>query len=480
MRWWRRELRVPVRRSGLRAASVLAIAAGALTLAGAGGIASADNGGPGTAISYGSTYDALVAPEVPPAAPAWYSDANFDETGWTLGAPAPFGHGEACAQNAGEQTDFPLGSTIYLRKSFTLPANAFGLHVVGTIDNYADVWVNGTHEGAAPITSGGCDTGAIDLDVPNGDLNHGGSNLVAVQARDDGSGSSFFDLQATYGAIQFANQPAETQQGSPITDGSGDPIQVTVTDADGNPVSGATVDVSLQTISGNGTISGTTHETTDESGVATFADLAVSAAGLYRLVATSEGASATSNAFVIADQITPCTGTCSSQGSTPNTSINASTSSNGGALAVSVIGDAGVPADVCGNGFAPLGAGAFVDLLGGSQGNLLVSWKLDRSLVGHRPAWRFDICLGAENLQDPSGGSTTGWKTKNGSPATPVADSDLGVTLFWGLLRQCFFVPWSHGRPTSPCWIDKRKNFHGDVIIDAFLPYPWDASFHGG
>ena len=62
------------------------------------------------------------------------------------------------------------------------------------------------------------------------------------------------------------------------------------------------------------------------------------------------------------------------------------------------------------------------------------------------------------------------------------ADSNpnLGVTLYWGLLRQCFFVPWSHGLPTSPCWIDKRKNARGDVIIDAFLPYPWDASFHGG
>ena len=58
--------------------------------------------------------------------------------------------------------------------------------------------------------------GAINLDVPNSDLNHGGNNVVAVKAVDTGV-ISFFDMKATYGALQFTVQPTETQKGSAIT-----------------------------------------------------------------------------------------------------------------------------------------------------------------------------------------------------------------------------------------------------------------------
>ncbi len=480
MRLWMRDLRrAPRRRVGMRAASVLAIVAGALALAGAGGIASADNGGPGTGIDYGSSWAYTSSAPVG----AWYAP-TFDASSWATGA-APFGntpgHPSYCPSFPEANTYFQLGSTIYLRKSFTLPANAFGLHVVGTIDNNADVWVNGTHEGASPILSGSCDVGAIDLPVPNSGLNLGGSNLVAVQAVDHGV-ASYFDLQATYGAIQFANQPVETQKGSPITDGSG-PIQVTITDADGNPVSGKAVDISLQNISGSGTISGNTAAT-DSNGVATFPALEVSAPGEYRLVATSEGATATSDALVIADQVTECPAgqTCTSTGgSTSNTQVTASSSfTSDPALAVSVIdGGAAIPANVCGD-FQPLGSGSFINILGGvvGGGNITATWTLAKSLVkqaGNPGAAHFDICLGAENLNDPSGESTTGWTTKDGSPAVPVTDPNLGVTLFWGLLPDC---P-KHGSPAGPCILHRNKN-QGNEVVSFYLPYPWDASFHGG
>jgi hypothetical protein len=161
-----------------------------------------------------------------------------------------------------------------------LPANAFGLHVAGTVDNYAWVYANGNYQGY--VSAGSCAAGTIQFDVPNSELAHGSSNLIAVRAEDDGNTASYFDLQATYGAIQFGNQPIETQKASPLTDGSGNPIQVTITDAEGDPVSGATVDVSLQTTSGSGTISGDTEETTGEDGVASFSDLDVSAPGTYQ------------------------------------------------------------------------------------------------------------------------------------------------------------------------------------------------------
>jgi len=462
-----------------RLASVVGVVVCLLAIAGSAGSASAS--GPGTAIAYGSTWS-YASGEVPEG----WMNPGFDASEWPTDA-GPFSNTSPvyCAGSYGAaglpttgNSDFPIGGTLFLRNSFSLPADAWGLHLTGTIDNSASVWVNGSSYGSA--SGGGCSTGDINVNVPNASLTRGAaSDLVAVQASDDGSTATYFALQATYGAIAFANQPVETQKNTPITDGSG-PIRVTITPPAGGAAvaDGTEVDLTLQAISGTGTLSGGTAYTS--GGVATFPSLAVSAPGEYRLVATSGGATVTGNAFVIADQITPCTGSCSAQGSTSDTSLSASSSSKGGALAVSVVGGGTAPSGVCGSGFSQVGASANVDLLGGNKGNLLVTWKLDKSLVGHRNALSYNLCVGAVNLLDPNGTSTTGWKTQNGSPAVPVADPNLGVTQYWGLLRQCLFVPWAHGLPTSPCWIIKYKNFRGDVLIDAFLPYPWDAGFHGG
>src|SRR5207237_1453682 len=89
---------------------------------------------------------------------------------------------------------------------------------------------------------------------------------------------------------------------------------------------GTEVDLTLQTISGTGTLSGGTAYTS--GGVATFSSLAVSAPGEYRLVATSAGATVTSNAFVIADQVTSCPAgqTCTSTGGNGNTKVTTTTS----------------------------------------------------------------------------------------------------------------------------------------------------------
>ncbi len=477
MRLWMRDLRTPMRRSVVRAASVLAIVAGTLALAGAGGVASADNGGPGTAIAYGSTYKALVNPGT---VPSGFEQPGFDDSGWALDQ-APFsssvGSTAGCGFPAGASL-FPVNGTVYLRKSFNLPANAFGLHIDGTIDNNADVYVQGHHE--AYVSSGSCATGAINLDVSNSDLNHGGDNVVAVKAVDTGD-ITFFDMQATYGAIQFANQPVETQEGSPLAaDLNGTtPIEVTITNAEGDPVSGATVDISLHGISGTGALSGTTSATTGEDGIASFNDLAVSAPGEYRLVATSEGATVTSGAFVIANQVVDCPAgeTCTAGGSTSDTQVSATSSfTSDPALAVSVIdGGAAIPTDVCGD-FQPLGSGSYINILGGvvGGGNVTATWTLAKSLVkqaGNPGAAHFDICLGAENLE----GGTTPWTTKDGSPAVARTDPISGATLYWGLLPDC---P-KHGSATGPCILHRDKN-HGNEVVSFYLPYPWDASFHGG
>jgi hypothetical protein len=474
-------------------APVVAVVAVVLAVAGAGGVASASPGGPGTAITYTDTWS-YTNPEV---APDGWTDPAFDASSWATDA-APFSdsnpvycagpYGDAGLPTSGN-TDFPVGSTVYLRKSFSLPADAWGLHVAGTIDNDESLWVNGTSYGSA--SGGNCSVGDINVDVSNADLQRGATtNVAAVQASDSGV-ATYFTLKATYGAIAFGNQPIETQKNTPITDGS-NPISVAITPPAGGAAvpDGTEIDLTLQTISGTGTLSGGTAYTS--GGVATFPALAVSAPGQYRLVATSGGATVTSNAFVIADQVTTCDAgkSCtSSGGSTSNTQVTATSSfSSDNALGVSVIDDgAPIPAGVC-DGFVPLGAGSYIDILKGvvgSGGNISAQWTLAKSLVmqaGNPGAAHFDICLGAENLQ----GGTTPWMTKDGTPAVPVYDSNLGATLYWGLLPDCG-SPRIAGGPTrnpdlapGPCIVQRNKTGAGNEVVNFYLPYPWDAGFHGG
>ena len=549
----------------LRAAAMLALVALALTVTAWPAKAAS---GP-LAFDFGSTY------KVSPTAPVGWEQPAFDDSGWSTLA-APFSHGEATVCPGtfpAAAGDFPVGGTLFLRKSFTLPSNAFGLRLRGSVDNDADIWVNGAAQGGH-VDSGFCQTNAINVQVANASLNHGASNVVAVKAVDEGV-ASFFDMQAAYGTIAFDQQPTETLKLSTLS-----PVTVKITDADGGAVSGANVQITLETVSGGGTLTGTTSAitggtgiaqfsalavtapgkyrlvatsegasvksadfavddltfaqqpteaqkavaitpaptvtikdpsgqgiagktvqvtlqtisgtgaltggsttsaVTDGNGVATFSNLAVTAPGTYRLVAASDNATATSNGFLIADQVTPCTGSCSAQGTSTGTTVKASTSTNGGSLAVSVVAGTTAPPGVC-KGFTPIGAGSYVNLIG-SSGDLTVTWTLDRTLVrqaGNPPALSFDICLGAEDLTHPNGTGATPWLSKLFKPAVPVADTDLGVTLFWGLLQNCLLVKWSHGKPTSPCWIDKRKNLRGDVIIDFFKPTPWDGRMYGG
>jgi hypothetical protein len=431
---------------------------------------------PPVAVPVGATYRALIDPA---SAPIGFQQPAFDDSAWPT-AQAPFGfNASSCSGFTAPNTVLPrLNSTVYLRKSFSLPVNAFGLHVTGAVDNLADVYVNGTLEQNASSPS--CTPGGVDAEVPNSNLNLGGDNLVAVRVSNSTGPASYFDMQATYGTVVFSQQPSATQKGSVITPNP----TVTITDADGQPAQGVTVAVSLQTVSGSGTFTGgsTMSTTTNASGVATFSNLAVTDSGQYRLVASSDGATATSNGFQVADQIAPCNGSCSAHGSKGGTNVDASATNapSGSSLLVSVIQNITPPSGIC-QGFVPLGAGSFVDILstGTARPDLTVIWQLDKVLVqaaGNPAASSFNICLGAVNLDHPDGSNTVPWTTKSGGPATAVPDAFLGVTMFWGVLPDCT----KKGKPAGPCVLKRNKNSAGDEIVDFFLPAPWDASFYGG
>ncbi len=454
-------------------ASAVLVAAVAATTASAGVTA-------GNAFPAGSSWKYLTHPVAEPT--GWQTPA-FDDSTWGQ-ANAPFGDddGSTCSgilpAPPWNAAVFPAASggdsKVLLRKSFSLPGNAYGLRLLGTVDNDADVYVNGTIRGS--VSSGSCELDAIDLSIANSGLNLGDDNLVAIRAVDHGV-ISFFDLQATYGVVEFGQQPTETQKGVAIAPAP----TVTITDAEGDPVAGATVTVALETIAGTGSLTGdsTTTVATDFAGVATFSNLKVSDVGKYKLVATSDGATTTSSGFLIANEVVPCSGSCDASGSVPkSTAVDASATNAAGALAVSVFAGVTPPTGACA-GFVPLGAGSFVNILqtGGALPDFTITWQLDKSLVkkaGSPAASKFNICLGAEDLQHPDGTGATPWKTKSGGNAVPFADPDLGVTLFWGILPDC------KGRPAGPCVLHRNKTNAGDVVVTFFKPAPWDGHVFGG
>ena len=82
-----------------------------------------------------------------------------------------------------------------IRHELTIPTNAANVHISGTIDNNAAVYINGTL--VDDVQSGSCEADAIDADIPAADL--GATNLLAIRATDLGS-ADFVDVQVTYDA----------------------------------------------------------------------------------------------------------------------------------------------------------------------------------------------------------------------------------------------------------------------------------------
>jgi adhesin/invasin len=99
-------------------------------------------------------------------------------------------------------------------------------------------------------------------------------------------------------SLAFAQQPANSAAGQTITP----PVTVRIVNSSGTPLPVPGVLVALSLASGNGTLSGTVVQTTDNSGTATFGDLSIDLAGTKQLRAIAEQYSpVVSNSF----QVTP-------------------------------------------------------------------------------------------------------------------------------------------------------------------------------
>jgi hypothetical protein len=119
----------------------------------------------------------------------------YDASAWAVGQ-AGFGTTDGvCPWNNTDQVHRPWdpGTDLLLRHQLALPAGASGVHISGTIDNNADVYVNGTH--VQHVEDGFCTADGINADVPDAAM--GQDNVVAIRARDLGE-ATFIDVQVTY------------------------------------------------------------------------------------------------------------------------------------------------------------------------------------------------------------------------------------------------------------------------------------------
>jgi hypothetical protein len=313
------------------------------------------------------------------------------------------------------------------------------------------------------------------------------------------SSTNFTILAATPTTLRFTRQPTETQVNAVINltlSPSG--VRVEAKDAYGNLADNKSVNIALGSNPGGGTLSGTTSQTTDGNGVATFGDLKISAVGVGKtLVASAPSpslATVTSVAFIIAQTVTSCSGTCNGSATVPSTTLNVSASGTvtGNTLGIALIGGVTQPAGVC-PGFAPAvgSPGSFVNVnfIGGGSNapSLTITWTLPKAVVNLQPdngAAHYNMCLGSVNLDHPNGSGTNGYPIKAPascpgkgviSTACPVADATFGVTFFWGILPDC-----PKKTLTGPCVVSRGKNSAGDLIFVYTVPYPWDPNGHLG
>ncbi|MDT4985708.1 MAG: hypothetical protein QOF95_3198 [Pseudonocardiales bacterium] len=154
----------------------------------------------------GWVYQQVVADD-PHSALSGAEDASFAAPGYDAignefqtGGTEPFGNGPVCGQTQGPNTYWDEFSDMLLRHTVTLPAGAYNVHITGTVDNDAAIYLNGHHVGTN--LAGNCNLNTIDMTVAQTDI-QAGDNLLAVRAHDYGTGT-YFDAAVTYDLDQTA------------------------------------------------------------------------------------------------------------------------------------------------------------------------------------------------------------------------------------------------------------------------------------
>ncbi len=134
---------------------------------------------------------------------------------------------------------------------------------------------------------------------PNTGITPNTGTITNTGTTGQGGGTNYGSLTMIAGAsdsLKFVQQPTTTNIDSSITPS----VRVQLVDQFGNELQTGGVDIVISLISGTGTLSGTTSQSTNILGIAEFSDLSINLPGTKELLATSDGLdSETSNSFEI-------------------------------------------------------------------------------------------------------------------------------------------------------------------------------------
>ena len=126
--------------------------------------------------------------------PGGYEQPGFNDSAFAWGSAAFGTRTGACALQATVATEWPVDTTMLVRRVVSLPPGATKVRVMAMVDNdIVEVYFNGTQIGGFSSHEFCPDIDDFRFDVPDA-LTHPGDNLVVFRLRDRGL-ESFFDLR---------------------------------------------------------------------------------------------------------------------------------------------------------------------------------------------------------------------------------------------------------------------------------------------
>jgi len=258
-------------------------------------------------------------------------------------------------------------------------------------------------------------------------------------------------------SVAFSEQPESAAIATVITgveaDPSGTPVKVQLLDGNGNQASQSGIGISLAIASGTGSsgasLGGTTTDSTNSNGVATFAPKIDTTGQNYRLdaSATSGISGDTSSTFDINDVAVVCSGSCSGTSQQGNTGATVNAASAGGVLTFS-IGVDNVDCNNAPNKYYEGTSKALTFNVTGGTGRTTITMTLDKASVT-RSFLKYDVCFSSPN---------SAFTNKFGKA---IAAGDAGLLPFClNPLRN----------RADPCVILKWFNKQGDVLVRFSVP----------
>jgi archaellum component FlaF (FlaF/FlaG flagellin family) len=361
--------------------------------------------------------------------------------------------------------------------------------VPGTVPSYGLLtWLGGV--GSATVAAYNAEFG-VSLSVSDGSVS---------------AASPSFTVGPGPFGLKFTKQPGAAKRNTNIPSTTPpDLITVRVADAYGNLAPDATgVTMIAPQVPPGGPLSSGGSSHTTSAGLATFGDLQINTNGIYTLRASLDSSptvTATSDQFVIADNV--CTGVsvCTATASNGNQTSSAKiTTADPGLFQSIVLATTFLaPAQSNCSGFTLVPGTDLTDvsILNGNvtaaKPTFLVTLIIPKATLqtaGYtsRSANSFDVCVGAKWIA-PEPPSATPWKTKAGANSTLTDDG-----FYWGLAPDCSTAGLS---PENPCALLKTKNANqllgvigslppgvsfsnSDIALVVRMAYPWDGRYGGG